>query len=206
MRKKFDDQTSDPSHPPKALGAMTMPAMSSAKNTLPPDPWKLVDSPFGEMEQWRADALTIGGMGAYSDYMRDTIARFDQFRTDSISFVDALRRKEAEITARKDAVVAREQVITDLIGKAATLLDRINKRMGDAEKFAEEPATPPGDPRGADDNADDILPPDIIPPKEPEPTTDEELPPELAKLEPEEPAPSRGSAFPQPIAITLNSK
>ena len=193
------------------------PATSANNYENPNDPWKLIDSPFGEMEQWRADALTIGGLGAFSTYMRDTITKFDRFRTDSISFVDSLQRRDADLRAREQAVTARERGVADLMGKTAQLLDRINKRLGDAEKFSEEPATPPG--------ADDILPPETLPVEE-EPeledpeeehdpelsdstnriTGDEELPPELAKLEPKETPPSRGSVFPQPIAISLNKE
>jgi hypothetical protein len=184
--------------------------MSASNYENTNDPWKLIDSPFGTMEQWRADALTIGGMGAYSDYMRQTIARFDRFRNDSISFVDALKCREANITAREDAVEQREQIVSDLMGKAAQLLDRINNQLSDAEKFAEPISLPPGDDspgeqREADDNAEPGL--STSPGKEPEPslpvpTTDEELPQELARLEPEEHEPP-GTVQQQPTSISL---
>jgi hypothetical protein len=59
--------------------------------------------------------------------------------------------------------------------------------------------------------ADDILPQETLPVGEepeddPEPIEDEELPEPLAKVEPEDPPEPSGSAFPQPTAISLNSK
>jgi hypothetical protein len=184
-----------------------MPAMAAPNYENPNDPWTLVKSEFGEMEKWRADALTTGSMGAYSAYMRDTITRFDKFRNDSISFVDSLINKERDLSAREDALAARERVVADLMGRAASLLDRVNARIGDAEKFAEPISLPPGEQR-----AEDAPAPSpggelhaVPPTEEPDLEADQELPPELERLEPESPPPS-GTAFPQPTAISLNSE
>jgi hypothetical protein len=196
-----------------------MPAMSSANYEPPANQGEFVENQFSEhpMERWRSDAMTVGVTSAMEAYMRDTIGKFNRFRADTTSFVDSLIATKQALTAREDAVAQRERVVADLMRKAAQLLDRINKRLGDAEKFSEEPATPPG--------ADDILPPETLPLEE-EPeledpeeqddpelsdstngiTGDDELPPELAKLEPKETPRSHGSVFSQRVAISLNEE
>jgi hypothetical protein len=180
-----------------------MPAMAAPNYENPNDPWTLVKSEFGEMEKWRADAMTVGSMGAYTDYMKQTIAKFDRFRNDSISFVDSLINKERDLSAREDAVAARERVVADLMGRAASLLDRVNARIGDAERFAEPISLPPGE-QAAPSPGGELH---AVPAKDPEPefTEDQELPPELERLEPKNPEPS-GTAFPQPTAISLNAE
>jgi hypothetical protein len=206
-----------------------MPAMQSfnyAPPSNPSNPWELVRTPFGEMEQWRASAMTCGSVGALSDYMRDTISRFDRFRNDSASFVDTLIERERALSAREDVVTKRETVLADLMGRTAQLLDRVERRVGDAEKF-DEPIDLPGEASAPGEASDDAASSELptptdahvaqsgelhdVPAKEdPELTADEGfLPEELELQTPTSPAPAarpRGSAFPQPIAVSLNEE
>jgi hypothetical protein len=91
--------------------------------------------------------------------MRDTISKFERFRSDTTGFVDGLMKRQHDLSAREDALAQRERVVADLMGKAAHLLDRIDRRIADSEKFETEPiATPPsmgtspGEPRDPDND------------------------------------------------------
>jgi hypothetical protein len=162
------------------------------------DPMELIDNPLGggRVEAYRADALMVGGISGLNSCLEDTMARFDQVRADTANFVTTLQEREQQVSAREDAVARRERTVLDLVGGASALLDRLERYRSDQEKFAEEPATPPGDitsgdPSGShDDNtdpapgeeppreADDIVPQAALPVDHPE----EELP-DLEDLE-----------------------
>ena len=222
-----------------------MPAMSSREKYYDDlvdrvrdkrDPFEVIDTPIGKMEAWRADTLYTGGISGLDACLQDTLARFDQVRADTANFVTTLQEREQQVSAREDAVARRERAVLDLVGGASALLDRLERYRSDQEKFAEEPATPPGDitsgdSSGSHDNtapgepgehpsreADDIVPRAALPvdhPEEeldpedledPEATEDEWLPPALAELEPEKPPEPSGTVFPSPTAVSLNSK
>ena len=222
-----------------------MPAMSSREKYYDDlvdrvrdkrDPFEVIDTPIGKMEAWRADTLYTGGISGLDACLQDTLARFDQVRADTANFVTTLQEREQQVSAREDAVARRERAVLDLVGGASALLDRLERHRADQERFAEEPATPPGDitsgdPSGSHDNTDpapgeeppretdDIVPQAALPadhPEEefldpedledPEATEDEWLPPALAELEPEKPPEPSGTVFPSPTAVSLNSK
>jgi hypothetical protein len=198
-----------------------MPAMSSrdkyindvASRIASGDPIKqeeIIDTPVGRMEKWRADSILIGVTSGVEECLRATQTRFDQVRADTAGFVNTLKDREQQVSAREDAVSTRERAVLDLVGGASKLLDRLERHRADAEKFAEEPALPPGEePPTSDEEMQPTGHLHEVPAKEEpelEGTEDEELPPELAKLEPEKPPEPRGSVFPQPTAISLNSE
>jgi hypothetical protein len=119
--------------------------MSSATYTPPENPFEMVDTPFAEhkMERWRNDAMSVGVTSAYSAYMRETFAKFDSFRSDTASFVDTLITRERDLKDREDAVAQWERVVADLMGRCGHLMDRLDRRMSDTEKFEHEPITAP---------------------------------------------------------------
>jgi hypothetical protein len=115
------------------------------------------------MEAWRADTLYTGGISGLSSCLEDTLARFAQVRADTANFVTTLQQREQQVSAREDAVARRERAVLDLVGGASALLDRLERYRGDQERFAEEPATPPGDitsgdPSGSHDDSTDPAP------------------------------------------------
>jgi hypothetical protein len=146
-----------------------MPAMSSREKYYDDlvdrvrdkrDPFEVIDTPIGKMEAWRADTLYTGGISGLDACLQDTLARFDQVRADTANFVTTLQEREQQVSAREDAVARRERAVLDLVGGASALLDRLERYRSDQEKFAEEPATPPGDitsdsdPSGSHGNTD----------------------------------------------------
>ena len=97
------------------------------------------------VEKWRADFILIGVTSGVEECLRETQARFDQVRADTAGFVNTLKDRERQVSAREDAVSARERAVLDLVGGASKLLDRLERHRADAEKFAEEPPLPPGE-------------------------------------------------------------
>jgi hypothetical protein len=202
----------------KALELMTMPAMSSANYENPKDPWAIIPAtPWGDIPQWMASTLATGTMGAFDEYMKQFQQQFDQFRADAVTETDALLMLKHEVDAGMK--VLRE--VANSLSAARWQLDEerreFEQQRADAEKFAEPLAIPPGDQPERDDNIapgeESSREADEEPEDDPELsdssrhiTGDEELPPELAKSEPEKPPPSPGSVFPQPIAISLNKE
>jgi hypothetical protein len=220
-----------------------MPAMSSREKYIndvvermrnPINPNEIIESPLGKMEAWRVDSMMVGSNSGLNSCLEETLARFDQVRADTANFVTTLQEREQAVSAREDAVTRRERAVLDLVGGASALLDRLERYRSDQERFAEPPATPPGDitsgdPSGSHGNTDpaprtdpareahDIVP-QAAPPadhpeeeldpedlEDPEATEDEWLPPALANLEGNEPPERRGSVL-QPVAISLNAQ
>jgi hypothetical protein len=183
--------------------------VSTMKYGDPVNPYEMIETPIGRMEAWRAAAIMTGATSAINSVMNDSAARFDQVRADTVGFIEELKGREANIRTREDAVSQRERAVLDLVGGASMLLDRLERYRSDQERFAEEPPLPPGE---EPPTSDEEMQPtghlhEVEAPQDPdlEGTEDEELPPELAKLEPEDPPPPRGSVFPQPTAISLHA-
>jgi hypothetical protein len=202
----------------------------------PKDPWEIIpNTPWGDIPQWMASTLATGTMGAFDDYMQQFKQQFDQFRAHAVTETDSLLMLRHEVDAGmkvlRDVATTLSAARRQLDEERA----EFEKQRADAEKFAEPIATPPGQPWERDDDTapgedpspetDNILPQETLPVgEEPEAefpeeledpelsdssrctTKDEELPPALAKYEPEETPPPRGSVFPSPTAISLNSK
>jgi hypothetical protein len=188
------------------------------------DPFELVDSPWGVIEQWRASTLATGTMGALQ------------------SVYDLVRSDSAALAARADATEARNALIEHLCAKvdafetkldnlvAQVAAEREARRADEARKatFDEEPlALPPGDPPGAsgpsasatekrttEDNAPTHTPSgdlhSVAAKEEPPEETDNmgDLPEEIQLPKPlSEPEPEpKGSVQPQPISISLNQE
>jgi hypothetical protein len=116
------------------------------------NPFDIVPTRWGSIERWRATALETGQLGAMTVLNK-------QIRDDAITRLDAIEAREAQLNARDDAISARERAhavdvtnFTDFVGRAATLLDRVQKMRADAEAQAEPLAQPPGSPvPGSDD-------------------------------------------------------
>jgi hypothetical protein len=65
------------------------------------DPWALVDSAYGKIERWRAQALETGELSALT-------ALTEQVRNDAAGIAARQDAREAELNARADAISARE--------------------------------------------------------------------------------------------------
>ena len=106
------------------------------------NPFDIVDSAWGSIERWRAQALHTGEVSGLT-----TIA--DHVRSDAITRLDAIEARETQLSARQDALDQRERglgviaaQIADLAGRASVVWDRIERARADA---TEEPiAHPPG--------------------------------------------------------------
>lgn len=185
-----------------------MPALSSREKCADINQHDLIDTPIGRIERWRADALLVGETSTAQEHMRQFQEQFAQLRADSINIKNAM-----ELTAREDALTLRTQAVVDFAGRTAEFYERTESLFKKLKAEAEEGPipTPPGDepPATSDEHtapAGDLHSVEPVHEPELEGSEDEELPPELARLPPEEPPEPRGSVYPQPIAISLNAE
>ena len=72
------------------------------------DPFEIIDSPWGHIEQWRASTLATGTMGALAQVY------------------DIVRADAAEAVARADAMEARKALVQRLCDQVVELQARIN--------------------------------------------------------------------------------
>jgi hypothetical protein len=194
------------------------PRLPTLEQVMNGSPFAIIDTPWGEMEAWRASTMATGTMGALS------------------SVYDFVRSDSAALAARADEAEARNALIEHLCTKVADF----ERRFADHEArlAAAEDRRRADEAREAEFNEEPLeLPPDIAahqelsPPtkieddttthqpggelhevaaksKEPEPLLDDnvgDLPEELA--EPPDPVPKpKGSVYPQPTAISLNEQ
>lgn len=119
------------------------------------NPFDIVDSAWGSIERWRAQALQTGELGAMSVINK-------HIRQDFIARMDAVEEREAKCTAREEACDARERAhavsvsnFVDFVGKASVLFDRLHKLRDDQEqqqqhehlsKLLGDPSDPSKDP------------------------------------------------------------
>jgi hypothetical protein len=110
-----------------------------------PDPWSIVDSPWGRIEAWRASTLATGTMGALAQV-------YDIVRSDSATAV--------ERTAAVQDTMDKMQALCDMIDNLHQRMDAFAakqeaiqlKHRAEAEakakqdRFDEELALPPGTP------------------------------------------------------------
>src|SRR6516165_10862301 len=93
------------------------------------DPFALVDSPWGVIEQWRANTIAIGTMGALAQVA--AIVRND---------AAALEQKAAALDAKKSAVLNTVNRLLKFMSRVDALTARV-----EAIEFEEEPLTLPPD-------------------------------------------------------------
>src|SRR6516165_5641715 len=105
------------------------------------DPFALVDSPWGVIEQWRANTIAIGTMGALAQVA--AIVRND---------AAALEQKAAALDAKKSAVLNTVNRLLKFMSRVDALTARVEaieaKRKADEatqRKLDEEPITLPPD-------------------------------------------------------------
>ena len=187
------------------------------------DPWALVDSPWGVIEQWRANALAGGAMSALTQVA--AIVRNDAAE---------LEKKTVELDAKKHQVLSTINRLVKFMSRVDALTARMEaleaKHRADEEereRLEEEPIVLPPDlaarqtlslakkigdaethhPGG---ELHSIEPKEEPPSDLPEPpleSSDNEgdLPEELQLAEPSGPPPeNKGRVYPQPTAISLN--
>jgi hypothetical protein len=198
-----------------------MSAMSSHLYENPPDPWQMIDTPFGRMEAWRASTLMTGRMGATHDFMQQAMQQFEQLRNDSVTLKDELTTWASELTAREEALNERTQAVVDFAGRTAEFYERTETLYNQLKAEAEE--EPIEAPPGTSQEPEPVVDTEAhgpeptgdlhdIPPKEGPTTEDNEgdVPAELeleeGSSELTEPPEPSGTAYPQPTAISLNSK
>ena len=189
-----------------------MPAMSSREKYADINQHELIDTPIGRIERWRADAVLTGETSAAQEYMKQFRQQFAQLRADSIDLREAMEEWAKDLTAREEALTRRTQAVVDF-GRTAEFYERTESLFKKLKAEAEEGPipTPPGDepPATSDERtapAGDLHSVEPVHEPELEGAEDEELPPELTRLQPKEPPEPRGSVYPQPVAISLNAK
>jgi hypothetical protein len=160
------------------------------------DPWEIIDTPWGEMEAWRASTLATGTMGCLTQVA--AIVRND---------VAELQEKTVAFDAKKSAVLRTVNRLLSFMSRVDALTARMEaleaKRRAD-EQAAREFEEPIEEPPGVEDNAPSpgaelhALPPS----EKPEPSLElESDQTEFALPEPQDPT---GTVIPQPTAISLN--
>jgi hypothetical protein len=179
----------------------------------PANPHEILDTPFGQMEAWRASTLATGSMGAFDTYMKSFREEAARLRADAVTTIKDLEGRKKELDERALQLNDHANKLIDFAGKLATYHEHLKKRDEEQTKFAEEPAQPPGNEptRGSDEYVAPAGDLHVVEPKhEPELETDQALPKELLETgnypmdnpeeldEPPEP-PS------QPVAISLNA-
>jgi len=186
------------------------------------DPWALVDSPWGVIEQWRANALAGGAMSALTQVA--AIVRNDAAE---------LEKKTVELDAKKHQVLSTINRLVKFMSRVDALTARMEaleaKHRADEEqqrRFEEEPIDLPPDlaayqtsspPQKIEDETHSPggelhdVPAKEEPSSElPEPPLENsdsegDLPEELQLAEPlESPPEPKGRVYPQPTAISLN--
>jgi hypothetical protein len=193
------------------------PRLPTVEEVMHGSPFDIIDSPWGHIERWRASTLATGTMGALAQVA--AIVRNDAAE---------LEQKTVAFDAKKASVLRTVNKLINFMSRVDALTTRVEaleaKRRADEEQqrhFEEEPLTLPRDiaeyqtlspPRQIEDET----PPQsgelhALPPSEvPEPSLEAEdevgdLPNELE--EPPDPVPApQGSAYPQPVAISLNTE
>jgi hypothetical protein len=124
-----------------------MPAYSEFfKNVNPADPFILVDSPWGKIEQWRASTLALGTMGCLQTV-------YEHVKNDS-----------AELQERKQEHASRENATRALSKDVVTKIDAITQRITRLEEAAqarEQEAQAREDQRKPEDLENIELPPGI---------------------------------------------
>jgi len=179
------------------------------------DPWELIDTPWGEMEAWRASTLATGTMGALAQVA--AIVRSDAAE---------LQEKTVAFDAKKASVLRTVNKLLSFMSRVDALTTRVEaleaQRKADMaaqQKLDEEPIELPPDFLRPQDLppakiGDDTPSPSgelhaLGPSQEPEPALEIEdqtgdLPEELKEDLPELPPEPRGTVYPQPVSISLN--
>jgi hypothetical protein len=105
------------------------------------DPWAIIDTPWGPIEQWRASTLATGTMGALAQVA--AIVRNDAAE---------LEQKAVELDAKRSAVLNTVNRLLKFMSRVDALTARVEqleaKRRADEEQqleFEEEPLTLPPD-------------------------------------------------------------
>jgi hypothetical protein len=127
------------------------------------NPNEIIKSPWGDIPAWKASAMATGTMGAYDAFIK-------QAKVAAAVINDSLDLREQEVSAREDAVAQREREVTDLIGQAAHMCDRINRRLDEEEEHrrGQELEEPCEDPPGFTDEAEPGGELHVHPAKDPE--------------------------------------
>ena len=162
------------------------------------DPWEIIDTPWGEMEAWRASTLATGTIGCLTQVA--AIVRND---------VAELQEKTVAFDAKKASVLRAVNKLLNFMSRVEALTSRVEaleaKRKADeaaAREFEEPIEEPPGteEPQVDDTHA----PGGELHALVPEPSL--ELEADQAEFELPEPMDPTGTVIPQPIAISLNKE
>src|SRR5262249_37822608 len=134
-------------HHPFAMTRLTPPLRNDAMTQRPlildnnQDPWEIIDTPWGEMEAWRASTLATGTMGCLTQVA--AIVRND---------VAALQEKIVAFDAKKSAVLKTVNKLFNFMSRVDALTSRVGaleaKRKADEavqRKLDEEPIELPPD-------------------------------------------------------------
>ena len=123
----------------------------------PANPFELIDSPWGQIETWRASALACGTMGCLTEV-------YAHVKNDAAE----LQAKEQALTSRDDATVA---LARDVVAKIDAISQRIT-RLEAAQEQREQEAKVDAQ-RELEDLETIELPPDIEQLGEGDPTDDD---------------------------------
>jgi hypothetical protein len=169
----------------------------------PADPWSLVDSPWGQIEAWRASTLATGTMGALTTV-------FDIVRNDAASAAEreaTMQNTMSQIMRLCDAIDVLHKRVDAFAARKEALqlqhrLDAEKQRRLDEEPLVAPPGTTSGDPptKEDDDPSFGHIPTgDLhsIPAKDHPSAAQHD---QSALSEPEDPT---GASIPQPVSPSL---
>ena len=197
------------------------PRLPTLEEIMNNNPFAIVDRPWGHIEAWRASTLATGTMGALAQV-------YEMVRSDAAE----LQEKTVAFDAKKASVLRTVNKLLSFMSRVDALTSRVEaleaKRRADEaaqRQFEGEPLSLPPDISeyqtlsppikiGADTHGHTSggelhdIPPQDEPSELPEPPLEGadnigDLPKELVDLPDPGPEP-KGSAYPQPVSISLN--
>src|SRR6516164_6286754 len=131
-------------HQDATLGASPMthdPRLPTLEQLMSSNPFEMIDTPWGQMEAWRASTMAIGTMGALAQVA--AIVRNDAAE---------LEKKVVALDAKRHAVLNTVNRLLRIMSRVDALASRVEaleaKHRADeqaAREFAEEPLTLPPD-------------------------------------------------------------
>jgi hypothetical protein len=167
------------------------PRLPTLERVMNGNPFEIIDTPWGEMEAWRASTMATGTMGALAQVA--AIVRNDAAE---------LQGKTVAFDAKKASVLRTVNKLLNFMSRVDALTSRVEaleaKHRADEERqreFEEPIEEPPGTSDDTHAPGGELLPEPAL-----------ELEGDEAEFELPEPKHPTGSVIPQPTAISLNEE
>jgi hypothetical protein len=124
------------------------------KYSDPVDPFEIIDSPWGQIEAWRASTMATGTMGAYDTYVAHTRTELQQMRDDSVGILADAAEKIATLQKLQDGVLKLMHRLDAQVTRLEAQHRRDAELEAERQRFAEPIALPPGEEPSREDGRD----------------------------------------------------